>query len=87
MVIFVVTRNGYEEMKSLIISAQYPVWIGAGVLSDREIDAIRTLGVELTNFTYTVAPDDRYQVECALETIDQHHPGQRVWCERIASDA
>lgn len=85
MVIFITTRNGYEEIKPLIFSTQYPVWVGAGVLSQQEIDAIRMLGVELTNFSYVINPDNRDHIECALETIGQHHPNQRVWFERILS--
>lgn len=85
MVIFITTRSGYEEMKSLIFSVQYPVWVGAGVLSQREIDAIRMLGTELTNFSYAIEPDNRDHIERALETIGQHHPSQRVWFERILS--
>ncbi len=85
MVIFITTRSGYEEMKSLIFSVQYSVWVGAGVLSQLEIDDIRLLGVELTHFTYSIDPENSDQIEAALNTISDHHPGQRVWLERILS--
>lgn len=83
MVIFITTRNGYEEIKPLIFSQQYPVWVGDGVLSQEELDAIRMSGVELTHFSYSINPENSDQVEAALNTISDHHPGQRVWLERI----
>ncbi|MES2826056.1 MAG: hypothetical protein V4732_20820 [Pseudomonadota bacterium] len=81
MVILVATRNGYEELKSVIFSGLYPVWFGAEVLSEEEIDSIRTLGIDLTDFSYTINIQDVNEIEGAVETIREHHPGHKVWVE------
>lgn len=81
MVILIAIRSGYEELKPLIISGEYPVWIGADVLSQLEVDSLRGLGVELSVFSYSIDPANIEDVEGALITISEHHPGQKVWVE------
>jgi len=81
MVILIATRNGYDELKPIIFSGMYPVWVGADVLSQEEIDAIRELGVYLTNFCYSINVENFYEIEGAVNTINQHHPDERVWLE------
>lgn len=81
MVILIATRKGYEELKPIIFSGLYPVWLGAGVLSQEEINSIRTLGIDLTDFNYTINIQDFGEIKGAVETIREHHPSHRVWVE------
>ena len=60
MVIFVITREGFEELEEIIKTAQYPVWISANVLSKEELESVRLLGVEITNFTYEISLQDKH---------------------------
>lgn len=81
MVILIATRSGYEELKSIIFSGLYPVWLGAEVLSQEEINSIRVLGVDLTDFNYTINIQVLDEIEGAVETIREHHPGHKIWVE------
>ena len=81
MVIFVATRAGFKELESIILAGKYAVWIGAEVLSDKELDSIRDAGVYVTNFLYTVDLSNQEIVDAALQDIALHHPDERVWLE------
>lgn len=83
MVIFAGTSEGFKELEPIIRSGKYPVWIGAGVLTEDEMDEIRELGVDLTNFLYAIDLGNSEVVEEALESIALHHPNERVWLECI----
>ncbi|MCG5502101.1 hypothetical protein [Ectothiorhodospira lacustris] len=83
MVIFLATREGYKELEPIIRSGKYPVWVGAGVLTEDEMDEIRALGIYLTNFLYAIDLGNSEVVEEALESIALHHPKERVWLECI----
>jgi hypothetical protein len=81
MVILVLTKQGYKELEAVIASGKYPIWIGANVLSEKEIRALREEGIDLTDFRYSIDPESREDLDCALETIREHHPDQRIWAE------
>ena len=81
MVILIATRNGYEVLKPVIFSGLYPVWLGAEVLSQEEIDSVRALGIDLTDLNYTINIQDFSEIEGAVETIREHHPSHKVWVE------
>ncbi|RYY75400.1 MAG: hypothetical protein EOO52_08325 [Gammaproteobacteria bacterium] len=81
MVILIATRKGYEEMKPVIYSGLYPVWLGAEILSQEEKDAVRALGINLTDFNYSINIQDFSEIECAVETIREHHPNHKIWVE------
>ena len=81
MVIFAVTRNGYVELEPIIKSALYPVWVGGGVLNEQELDSLRSIDIDLTNFNYVIDPGDDSALDEALATIAEHHPNERVWIE------
>jgi len=83
MVIFVATKEGYKELESIIRTGKYPVWVGAGVLSDNELNEIREVGVYLTNFSYPIDLGNSEVIEEALESISLHHPNERVWVECV----
>lgn len=81
MVVFVITREGYIELELIIKTFNYPVWVGAGVLSTSELAELRNLGLDLTELSYAIEPNDMETILGALDTIALHHPEQRVWLE------
>ena len=81
MVILIATHNGYEELKPIIFSGQYPVWLGAEVLNQEGINSVRALGIELTDFNYIINIQNLSEIEGAVETILEHHPSHKVWVE------
>ena len=84
MVIFVLTRGGFEEMRGLINSARPAVWVNAEVLSTAEILTLCDNGIDLSNFTSPIDPEDEERIFRALATIGEHHPGERIWVETQA---
>lgn len=81
MVIFVVTKEGFIELEPVVSTGLYPVWVGAGVLSSEEANSLRSRNVGLTEFSYQIDPGNKQELDCALSTISEHHPGERVWVE------
>ena len=81
MVVFAITREGYLELEPIIKTLNYQVWVGAGVLSTSELIELRSLGVDLTNFSYSIEPNDMEAIRGALAGISTHHPGHRIWLE------
>lgn len=81
MIIFAVTKEGFLELEPVIRTGSYHIWIGNNVLSDSELDSYRKMGVDITNFNYAIAPENKDELDGALETIAEHHPGERVWLE------
>ena len=81
MIILVATRNGFDELKSVIETGNFPVWVGQCVLSEKEIDMLRENDIDLTDFNYSIDPKNKEDIKCALQTISEHHPGERVWLE------
>ena len=78
MVFFALTKSGFDELVALIGRAPSPVWVNFGVLSKSEIAKLRESGVDLTDFSSDIAfnPTD---LDSALDTIWQHHPGSTLW--------
>lgn len=62
MIIFVLTKYGYNEMESLIKDSKSPVWINKGVLSNSELDEVRGAGIEVTNFTYFISKTNENEI-------------------------
>ncbi|WHI52748.1 hypothetical protein P3339_08290 [Microbulbifer sp. MLAF003] len=81
MVIFATTKEGFRELEAVIKTGKYPVWIGCNVLSASEIDSYREMKLDITNFSYEIDPVNEEELNEALTTIAEHHPGERVWLE------
>lgn len=82
MVYLVLTRDGYEELVRQLQRIPSPLWVNKDVLSQTELEAARS-EVELTDFTYRVAPSDIKEVEEAAYTVKEHHPNETVWVEYV----
>lgn len=61
------------------------VWCGADAVSEGDFSALR--GAYLTRFAYELGVRNPLVLESALETIDQHHPGEVVWIEAAPPQA
>ncbi len=55
------------------------LWLGAGVLSQVEVTALRALDFEVSTFIEPVRA--RTEVEDAIPTLQEHHPNEPVWIE------
>jgi len=82
MVVFAVTRAGYEELRRSLKETPSTIWLGEGVLTPSEIDALQRSGVNVTPFDHAIDPTDSVAIDGAVHTIAQHHPGETIWVER-----
>ncbi|MBO9678935.1 MAG: hypothetical protein J7556_11895 [Acidovorax sp.] len=85
MVYFVLTRRGYERLVDALLCVPSPLWVNQGVLSPEELAGLRAIGISVTDFTHAIDPADCAQVADATHTVCDHHPGQLVWVECMAS--
>jgi len=82
MVLLILTRQGYEDIESLISSVSPKLWVNHGVLTAAELSSLRASGLDVTNFTDVVALTES-SIARALRTIAEHHPTSSIWVESV----
>ena len=81
MVFLAITKSGLDAYLALDASSD-ALWVGAEVLADDEMAALRESGVDVSDFNYRIEPHEHEVIAGAVETIKEHHPGHVVWVER-----
>jgi len=79
MVFLAITAQGLHDALDLVKPDSIAVWCGADAVSQEEFDKLR--GQNLTRFTYALLGADEETMADALSTIEEHHPGERIWVE------
>jgi hypothetical protein len=83
VVFLAISPNGLKDALREAARSGATVWCGAGAVSERDFDALKV--PRLTRFDYLIEERDPLALADALDTIDQHHPGEVVWVEAAAS--
>ena len=79
MVFLTLTPAGLSEA-IVLANGQFPVWCTADAITESEFSVLATENV--TRFVYSVSgPNPTMAMADAIETISEHHPGQRIWVE------
>ena len=81
MVYLVLSRRGYDQLVASGGLPSSPLWVSGGVLSADELSDLRSRGFDITDFHGQIDPANPEEVDEAVDTIRQHHPGQVVWVE------
>ena len=81
MVYLALTPQGLQEILEASEAANTSVWCGADALSETEFEKLERGNV--TRFSYSFKNVDKATIECALSTIEDHHPGERIWIESV----
>jgi hypothetical protein len=81
MVFLILTKEGFKDLGRFLKENKHPIWVNQGVLSQAEIEDLRASGINLTDFTYHISIDDQKEINEAINTISEHHPGERIWIE------
>lgn len=79
MVYLALTPQGLREILDASEVVKTPVWCSADALSEAEFEKLERGNV--TRFTHSFANADKATIQDALATIEEHHPGERVWIE------
>ncbi|MGZ5053918.1 MAG: hypothetical protein ACXWAT_03115 [Methylobacter sp.] len=82
MVFFVISRKGFEVYLAVIEKLSAPLWISAGIISQSELDSLRSRGADVTNFNYEIGLNEHEVIDDAIETIREHHPDEVIWVQR-----
>lgn len=79
MVYLAISPQGLREILAAPEAARIHVWCSADALAEDEFEKLERGNV--TRFHYSFANADKAIIEDALSTIEEHHPGERVWVE------
>jgi len=83
MVYLVLTPQGLQEILNASDAVNTSVWCSADALSEIEFDNLERGNV--TRLNYSLADADEAMMQDAIATIEEHHPGERVWIESVMS--
>ena len=79
MVYLALTPQGLRDILDASEATKAPIWCSADALSEAEFEKLERDNI--TRFTYSFAHADNTTIQEALATIEEHHPGERVWIE------
>jgi hypothetical protein len=81
MVYLAITRHGLFEAVDLAKVNGAFVWCGSDAIPNDEFEKLEAVNV--TRFTYPLLNAEDAVIADALSTIEEHHPGERIWAERL----
>lgn len=79
MVYLTLTPQGLRNILDASDAAQTPIWCSADALSKADFEE-RKRG-NISRFSYSLTNADTATIQDALATIEEHHPGERIWIE------
>ena len=81
IVLLILTPVGLREAIEAARTANASVWLNAGLLETIKVAELRAAGLDLTVFTRWVDPKDSVEVDDAVSTMREHHPGRMLLVE------
>ncbi len=82
MVFLALTPVGLEEVLRVRRDTADAVWCGSDAISEADYAALE--GVNVSRFNYPLQGEPGDVLAGAIDTIEEHHPGETVWVERCA---
>lgn len=79
MVFLALSPSGLAEALRMAADKDAAVWCGSDAISEEEFEACEFK--RLTRFSYPLHDASSEVVSGAIETIEEHHPSERVWVE------
>ncbi|WP_338762494.1 hypothetical protein [Massilia sp. METH4] len=79
MVYLALSQQGLRDILNASEAANAPIWCSADALSEAEFEKLERGNV--TRFTCSLADADTATIQDVLATIEEHHPGERIWIE------
>lgn len=81
MVFLAISKEGLAEALRLAGPIGGAVWCGSNAISEEEYRA--RADNNLSRFVYPIDGSDAGVMAGAMQTIEEHHPGGRIWIERL----
>lgn len=79
MVYLAITSEGLRHALRAAEKSAAPIWCGADAISEADFENLEC--TSLTRFSYPLGGESNEVLACAVETIQEHHPGETVWIE------
>lgn len=79
MVFLAITSDGLARAIQIATVTGDAVWCGADAITASEY--AQRKGPSLSRFNYDLQSGDASMMQDALQTIEEHHPGETVWIE------
>lgn len=76
MVFLAITPEGLQKALELMKNGEHHVWCGCDAMP-----ALAGGGAKVSWFNYPLQGADQATLNETLETIQEHHPGQKIWVE------
>ncbi|MBI3731200.1 MAG: hypothetical protein HY254_23090 [Burkholderiales bacterium] len=81
MIFLVFTRQGLDELILLNPAPELAIWCGSNILTEAEYAALS--GNNISRFIYPLKSPEDANYSSALDTIADHHAGQKIWLESL----
>jgi hypothetical protein len=85
MVYLALTPDGLQELLLDLPNPEIPIWCSSDALSEAEFRKLERVNV--TRFNCSLLGADNMAMSDALATIEEHHPGERIWIESIITSS
>ena len=82
MVFLAITPGGLAESIRMAAGTE-AVWCGSDAISEAEFQALAA--TNLTRFSSALGEATPDKISEFVVTVQEHHPGQRVWVEHVGS--
>jgi hypothetical protein len=79
MVFLAITPKGLSEALKLGKTNLSPIWCGSDAIGEAEYSNLRA--ANLSRFSHPLSGQSKAEIEDALATISEHHPGESIWVE------
>ncbi len=80
MVFLAITPNGLNDALRLAQDRATAIWCGADAISEEDYAKLKHEYV--SRLVYGLSGESADVIAGALETIEEHHPGETVWVEK-----
>ncbi|OGB46138.1 MAG: hypothetical protein A3F76_13155 [Burkholderiales bacterium RIFCSPLOWO2_12_FULL_65_40] len=84
MVILAISTAGLQDALRLAEGRDANVWCGADAISEAEYAALKNS--RLSRFIYPLQGQEPDVLAGAIDTVEEHHPGETLWIEKNAPE-
>ncbi|PCJ53752.1 MAG: hypothetical protein COA79_22585 [Planctomycetota bacterium] len=86
MILLITNKKSYSELSNEILSLNIPIWFGSKILHQEELEDLRNNGLNVTNFNYKIDDHSEINLDRALQTIKEHHPGDIIHVNKLSAN-
>ena len=81
MIYLILTTEGFEEAKDIILENRATLWVNNNVLSDEQLQQLTTAGINVHTLTNNADSSNEKSVLAALKQVETHSPKTEIFVE------